>query len=220
MSDLLKSESYKEIITKICTKCGEEKPLGLYGKLAKGKHGRRAQCNECRKMIEKARRQDSKTQKATSTIIHTTTPDLLKSLRECITQLEDNDKVLSKYVIGEDNLPINQLAHEPAGILKSVDHIKELTKKYIIESKATDDNSVRIPKIKESQKNNVVSEVAMALANIANLIVNSADIDVVCYHISNSKDINVANAGYSCLVVINGVQLTPQQKTALVEKFV
>lgn len=34
-------------MTKVCTKCGEDKPFSEYGKHKKGKHGLRSQCKPC-----------------------------------------------------------------------------------------------------------------------------------------------------------------------------
>jgi 5-methylcytosine-specific restriction endonuclease McrA len=36
-----------QVLTKTCTKCGEEKPLGAYGAQKRGKHGKRAVCKPC-----------------------------------------------------------------------------------------------------------------------------------------------------------------------------
>jgi Stc1 domain len=40
---------------KICTKCGVEKPLDAFGKLARGSQGRNAQCKDCRNNYRAAR---------------------------------------------------------------------------------------------------------------------------------------------------------------------
>lgn len=48
------------MITKICTKCGVEKPLSEYNKRKSGKHGVEAQCRDCRKQYGRQYRKDNK----------------------------------------------------------------------------------------------------------------------------------------------------------------
>ena len=36
-----------KVISKICTGCGEDKPLEDYGKETKGKYGRASKCKQC-----------------------------------------------------------------------------------------------------------------------------------------------------------------------------
>ena len=43
--------------SKICTKCGEEKLLGEFGKLKKGKYGKRYTCKLCRKQYQEANKE-------------------------------------------------------------------------------------------------------------------------------------------------------------------
>lgn len=202
------NNSYPENLKKVCTKCKDERSLIEFGKLAKGKFGRRAQCNSCRSNIEKHRRQEPKTQVLMPPmIIHTITPELLKQLRTVIQQIEDN-------IDNTDNIVTPRTIHTPQAILQSIDHIKELAVQYAIESRATPENSVRVNNIKETQKQLIVSKVAMNITTIANIIVNIADIDVVCYPKMNIPDA-VGNEGLSCLVVIKNAQLTMEQRHTL-----
>ena len=46
--------------TKVCTKCGVEKPLGEYNKKKRGKHGVESQCRDCRKQYGRQYRKDNK----------------------------------------------------------------------------------------------------------------------------------------------------------------
>lgn len=41
---------------KRCTKCGEEKPVGVFGKSSRNKSGLRAECNDCRRVYERENR--------------------------------------------------------------------------------------------------------------------------------------------------------------------
>jgi len=208
-----KNNSYSENTKKVCTKCHEEKTISMFNKHRKGKYGVESICKECRK----AYNQSKKTQDSLPpVIIHTTKPELLKQLRAVIEQIEENDKVLSKYVIGEDNIPIDELAHKPEDIGQNVDLIKDLTERYIIESQATDTNSVRINNMKETDRNQIIAKVAMGLTSIANIIVNIIDIDMVFYKKIRLESTDISNSGNSCLVVIKGVNLSIQQKIALV----
>lgn len=197
------NNSYPENLKKVCTKCKDERSLIEFGKLAKGKFGRRAQCNSCRSDIEKHRRQESKTQVSMPPmIIHTVTPELIKQLRNVMQQIEDN-------IDNTDNVVT------PQAILQNIDHIKELAIQYAIESRATPENSIRVNNVKETQKQLIVSKVAMNITTLANIIVNIADIDVVCYPKMNISD-SVGNEGPSCLIVIKNAQLTMQQRHALI----
>lgn len=199
------NNSYSENLKKVCTKCKEEKPLDSYDNKSSGKYGKNSFCKVCRKKYDDIRRQESKTQVSMPPmIIHTVTPELLKQLRAVIQQLEDN----TDMIVG------NILPHSPQVILQSIDRIKELALQYAIESRATPENSVRVNNVKETQKQLIVSKVAMNITTIANIIVNIADIDVVCYPKMNISDA-VGNEGPSCLVVIKNAQLTMQQRQAL-----
>lgn len=215
-----KNNSYPENTKKVCTKCHEEKLLDAYDNKSSGKFGKNSFCKVCRKRYDDAR----KTQVALPPmIIHSVTPDLLKQLRSVVQQFEENaERQTIPYTEGH-TLPHAEgqaLPHDPEVILQSIEHIKELTKQYIIESSATSQNSIRVNNVKETQKQLIVSKVAMNLTTIANIIVNSSDIDVVCYPKMTLPDTvgasAPANAGPSCLIVIKNVQLTMQQRQALI----
>jgi hypothetical protein len=55
----MESKMSEEALTKVCTKCGIEKPLEEFGKQALGKHGRQARCRACIKAYDAARHSNS-----------------------------------------------------------------------------------------------------------------------------------------------------------------
>lgn len=212
-----KNNSYPENTKKVCTKCHEEKTIVMFNKHRKGKYEVESICKECRKAYNQSKKSQDM---IPPVIIHTTKPELLKQLRAVINQIEENDKVLNNYVIGEDNIPVDDLKFAPEDIRKNVDFIKDLTDRYVIESKATDINSVRVNNVKETDRNKIIAKVAMSLTSIANIIVGIVDIDIVFYkkvHLDSSS-VDIANSGPSCLIVIKGVNLSIHQKKALIEQ--